>query len=374
MKILHVYRTYFPDPPGGLQEAIRQIALATKALGIESRIFTLSPTPVPNEINLPEGIVVRCRSIAAPASCNVGGVDAVIRFRELENWADIVHYHFPWPFADILRLLGIHNKPAVMTYHSDIIRQRHLGSLYTPLMRMTLRSMVKVIATSPAYAATSGVLQNFVPNGKLQVIPLGIADYRDETLDYDSNYLKILLEDKDQLFILALGVLRYYKGLHVLLEAAETIKAKIIIAGSGPEEDYLRAFVIRKKITNVIFAGRVSDWQKKILLASCHSLVLSSHLRSEAFGMVLVEASMFAKPMVTCEIGTGTSFVNINGETGWVVPPESPKQLAKALNSFIDDIPLALRMGIAARRRYEKLFASEVLGNEYARLYRSVVG
>lgn len=372
MKVLHVYRTYFPDPPGGLQEAIRQIALASKVLGIESRVFTLSPTPDPSEIDLPEAKVIRCRSLAAPASCNIGGLDAVIKFRELENWADIVHYHFPWPFADILRLFGPHSKPAVMTYHSDIIRQRYLGYLYAPLMRTTLQSMARVIATSPAYAASSHVLRNLVASEKLQVIPLGIADYRDEALGDDSDYLQTLLADKDQPFILALGVLRYYKGLHVLLEAAADIKAKIVIAGSGPEEECLRALLISKKITNVIFAGQVSNRQKQVLLARCYALVLTSHLRSEAFGMVLVEASMFAKPMVSCELGTGTSFVNINGETGWVVQPESPKQLAQALNSLIEDVSLAWRMGIAARQRYEKLFTSEALGKAYTMLYNSL--
>ncbi|MDP2902340.1 MAG: glycosyltransferase [Methylovulum sp.] len=373
MKILHIYRTYFPDPPGGLQEAMRQIALATMAFGTESRILTLSPNPIPSEIELPEAKIVRLRSLAAPASCDMGGFDALAKFRELSNWADILHYHFPWPFADILRLFSQKNKPSVMTYHSDIVRQRYLGRLYEPLMRNTLQSMSKVVATSPAYAKTSRVLQHFVTNQQLQVIPLGIADYQYEIVGDDDFYLKRLLADTTQSFVLALGVLRYYKGLHVLLEAAASINAKIIIAGSGAEEEHLKASMISKKITNVIFAGQVSHQQKVILLKHCRVLALPSHLRSEAFGMVLLEASMFAKPMVSCELGTGTSFINIHGETGWVVPPESPEQLAGALNSLLEDAALANRMGIAARQRYEKLFSSEVLGKAYTELYNSVV-
>jgi rhamnosyl/mannosyltransferase len=102
-RTLHVYRTYFPDPPGGLQEAIRQLALSTRAFGVENTIFTLSPKPEPNELTLPEGRVVRRRSWAAPASCDIGGYVAASCFSRLSREADVIHYLFPWPFADILR-------------------------------------------------------------------------------------------------------------------------------------------------------------------------------------------------------------------------------------------------------------------------------
>ena len=103
MKVLHVYRTYFPDPPGGMQEAIRQICLSTQAFGVQNTIFTLSPNPVPAVMERPEATVVRCRSWAAPASCDLGGIDAFTTFRSLVKQADVVHYLFPWPFADLLR-------------------------------------------------------------------------------------------------------------------------------------------------------------------------------------------------------------------------------------------------------------------------------
>jgi rhamnosyl/mannosyltransferase len=90
--------------------------------------------------------------------------------------------------------------------------------------------------------------------------------------------------------------------------------------------------------------------------------------------MVLVEASMFAKPMISCEIGTGTSFVNAHGETGLVVPPEEPAALTAAMNLLVSDDSLATRMGVAARRRYEQMFSAEVLGQRYAELFRQAAG
>jgi glycosyltransferase involved in cell wall biosynthesis len=89
--------------------------------------------------------------------------------------------------------------------------------------------------------------------------------------------------------------------------------------------------------------------------------------------MVLVEAAMFGKPQISCEIGTGTSFVNAHGETGIVVPPEQPDKLARAMNQLLREPATADAMGLAARSRYERLFSGDALGKSYADLYREVV-
>ncbi len=87
-----------------------------------------------------------------------------------------------------------------------------------------------------------------------------------------------------------------YKGLHTLLRAAADVGARVVIAGSGPEGGALREQAQRLGLSGVVFAGQVTDEEKVALLKSCRALVLPSHLRSEAFGMVLVEASMFGSP------------------------------------------------------------------------------
>ncbi|MGF6465687.1 glycosyltransferase [Paraburkholderia youngii] len=375
MRVVHVYRTYFPDPPGGLQEAIRQIALATRERGVEPRILTLSPSPTPTVVERPEGQVIREKSWAAPASCDLGGPCSVIRYREMADWADVVHFHFPWPFADVLHLLGRTKKPTVMTYHSDIVRQKLLGTVYGPLMRRTLRSMSAVVATSPAYARTSETLAACVSKERLKTIPLGIIDYRDEPQPFDAQRQ---LESRlgmlpGEPYFLALGVLRYYKGLHTLVEAARHVQAKIVIAGSGPERGRLAALAREHGASNVVFAGQVTHEEKVALLKGCRAMVLPSHLRSEAFGMVLVEAAMFGKPMVCCEVGSGTSFVNEDGVTGFVVPPEAPEPLIAAINRLALDEALAHGMGAAARQRYERLFSGPALGNAYKSLYEQVL-
>lgn len=393
MRVLHVYRTYFPDPQGGLQEAIRQIALATRPFGVQARVFTLSPQPSPTVIALPEGDVVRSRSWAAPASCDLGGHDALRRFREQVQWADLIHYYFPWPFADLLHWLAPVRKPAVMTYVSDIVRQRAIARLYRPLMKRTLRTMQAIVTASPAYARTSPVLSGLVPAERLQVIPLGIVEdsYGDavreaqaiDTTRRFADAFRTLTRAQSTVatppghgggsrFFLALGVLRYYKGLHVLIDAACASGLPVAIAGDGPERRALEAHA-RRLGAPVAFLGHVTDAEKMALLRDCCALVLPSHLRSEAFGMVLVEAAMAKRPMISCEIGTGTSFVNLDNETGLVVPPEDPAALADAMRILASDTALRLRFGVAARRRYEALFAGRALGQAHAKLYEQVI-
>ena len=373
MKVLQIYRTYFPDPPGGLQEAIRQICLSTQPHGVESTVYTLSPDPVPARIRRPEGEVVRAKSWWAPASCDLGLKDAIDLFSEEARKADVLHFQFPWPYADLLNLLpAARGKPRIMTYQSDIVRQRLLGLAYQPLLRHTLAAMDAVVATSPNYAASSRVLTGLVPQAKLRVIPLAIQDRSEAQRQSASTGICERLGVQPGNFVLSLGVLRYYKGLHTLVSAAGRIEAPVVIAGSGPEADRLMAQA-RDSGGKVVFAGQVTDEEKDELLQACSVFAFPSHVRSEAFGMVLVEASMFATPMVTCDIGSGMSYVNKSGETGLSVQPQCPDELGEAINRIMADKKLAQEMGAAARKRYELLFSSEALGRAYASLYRELL-
>ena len=371
--VLHVYRTYFPDPPGGLQEAIRQIALSTGMQGVANTIFTLSPQPEPGILLQPEARVVRSRSWAAPASCDFGGPAAFSTFSRLAREADVLHYLFPWPFADMLRAAVRSDRPAVLTYISDVVRQRWLGAAYAPLMWRTLRQMRVIVANSPAYARTSPVLSHPDVRDKVRVIPLGIEESSYPKRGDDGIFQRLGLGEGEP-FFLFIGVLRYYKGLQFLVQAAKGLVARVVIAGSGPKQAELVSLAAQAGAGNVVFAGQVSVAEKVALLQHCRALVLPSHLRSEAYGMVLVEAAMFGRPMISCEIGTGTSYVNAHEETGFVVAPESPAELRRAMRMLLADDALAAGMGGAARARYERLFSGPALGRAYSELFREVAG
>ncbi len=369
MKTLNVYRTYFPDPPGGLQEAIRQICLSTQKFDIQNEIFTLSKKPTPRLIQAPEATIYREKSWMAPASCDIGGIKAFMEFNRLSASADLIHLFHPWPFAELLNLVVNKSKPRLLTYISDVVRQKQLGKIYLPLMNKTLDNVDLIVANCPNYVKTSPVLSKTKFEHKIKVIPLGIDQASYPVIDNPIESLHRFHFDKTKPFFLFVGVLRYYKGLHTLLEAAKNTSQAIVIAGSGPEEARLKQMAAELQLSNVFFIGSITNEEKVALLKLCTALILPSHLRSEAYGMVLVEASMYGKPMISCEIGTGTSFVNLHHQTGFVVAPENPTQLSDAIHQ-LSDVSTSTTFGIQARQRYDELFSGIALGKAYSDAYR----
>jgi rhamnosyl/mannosyltransferase len=370
MKVLHVYRTYFPDSQGGLEEVIRQICLNTRELEVESRVFSLSPTPEPAEIDAPEGRVVRVRQAFEIASCGFT-FSGIAEFRRQVDWADIVHYHFPWPYADVLHAMAGYPQRAVVTYHSDIVRQKFLSMLYRPLMHRFLGSMDRIVATSPNYLATSDVLRHY--GEKVDIVPIGINRASYPALEPDSPVLDRVEAEYGRDFFLFVGVLRYYKGLHILLDAIQGAPFQVLIAGAGPVEEALRKQAHELGLDNVRFCGYVDDEVKMAMFALCRGVVFPSYLRSEAFGVTLLEGAMCGKPLVSAEVGSGTSHINMDHKTGYVVTPGCPRSLRQALDRLHENPEQAESMGRQARNRFEELFTGEIMGRRYAEVYRDVL-
>jgi len=369
MRILHVYRTYFPETQGGLEEVIRQICFAASRAGNECDVFTLADQPTPHVVHREEATVHRFKRHFEIASCSIS-LTAGRAFARLANAADLIHYHFPWPFADVLHLALRSDAPAVVTYHSDIVRQRLLGALYGPLMHRFLSSVDRIVCTSPNYGATSRVLARY--QQKIDVVPIGL----DEST-YPVPNADLLARTERQYgtgFFLFIGVLRQYKGLHILLDAMKGAPYRVLIVGSGPMEAELRAQAVRLQLDNVTFAGHVPDDVKVALLRLCRGVVLPSHLRSEAFGVTLLEGAMHARPLISTEVGSGTSYVNEDARTGFVVAPDSPRALRDAMDRLYANPALAEDMGIRARARYERLFTGKQMGERYLRIYRDLLG
>ena len=147
----------------------------------------------------------------------------------------------------------------------------------------------------------------------------------------------------------------------------------VVIVGAGPVEADLKQQAIRLGLTNVVFLGAISDDDKVALLHLCRAVVFPSHLRSEAFGVTLLEGAMFSKPLISSEIGTGSSYVNIDGETGLVIPADDPVGLAKAINRLDTDIELGEKMGAAGRARFKSMFTAQKMAEAYVDLYRRIL-
>jgi rhamnosyl/mannosyltransferase len=367
LRILHVFKTYYPDTVGGIEQVIAQLGCALGRRGHENRIFTLSPDPHPPVLQRPEGEVHRSQQTADIASTTLS-IRALHEFRRHVQWADVIHYQYPWPFADVLHFLWARHKPTVVSYQSDIVKQKSLLKLYAPLRDRFLRSVGTVVATSPGYRRSSEVLARLP--GEVPVIPNGIdeSDYPQSSPEAVQQWRARVGEN----FFLFVGVLRYYKGLHTLVEAARGFSGRVVIAGEGPEGAELQRQISQAGLENVELLGHISEEDKICLLRLCRAFVFPSHLRSEAFGMSLVEAGMCARPMISCDISTGTTYVNEEGVTGHVVPPEDPGRLRAAMQDLLDRPDRAREMGLAARRRFEELFTADAMAQRYEALYRQL--
>ncbi|MDH0896237.1 MULTISPECIES: glycosyltransferase family 4 protein [unclassified Pseudomonas] len=368
MRILHVFKTYLPESIGGIEQVIYQLCQSTEVHGVESEVLTLSPDPHPAQLRVGNHLVHRVKLDLQLASTGFS-FGAPARLKQLAAQADIVHYHFPWPFMDLLHLVADIDKPYVVSYHSDIVRQKYLLALYRPLMSRFLGKAGKIVAASPNYLETSEVLQRY--RDKVEVIPYGLD--KATFPEPDPQRLQHWTERCGPRFFLFVGVMRYYKGLHVLLEAIAGTGYPLVIAGTGPMKRELLRQAERLGLKDIHFAGRIDEEDKAALLQLCTAFVFPSHLRSESFGVSLLEAAMYGKPLISCEIGSGTSYINLHGETGLVVPPSDPKALREAMRTIWEDPESAAVMGQRAAERYQALFTADRMGGQMAELYRSLL-
>ena len=368
MRVLHFFKTYLPESVGGIEQVIYQLCQSGIAHGIHGEVLTLSANPQPREVMVADHKVHRAKLDIQLASTGFS-YSVLKRFRELAAQADVINYHFPWPFMDLVHFTARMHKPTVVTYHSDIVRQKNLLRLYSPLMHRFLGQADRIVAASPNYLATSQVLKHY--RNKTVVVPYGL-DKSSYPVPTDTCVEGWRQRFGDR-FFLFVGVMRYYKGLHILLEAAQGTGYPIVIVGAGPLEQELREQAAALGLDHVHFVGRLGEEDKVALLQLCTAILFPSHLRSEAFGISLLEGAMYGKPMISSEIGTGTSYINIHNETGLVVPPSDPVAFRAAMRTLWDNPLQAQAMGHKAALRYEQLFTAEQMGRQMAKIYREVV-
>jgi len=369
MRVLHFYKTYFPDSVGGVEQVIRQMCVGTGRLGITNQVLSLSRDRHLAPFDY-EGHTVHRVPLNFEVASNAVSAQAIGKLARMAAEADVVHYHFPWPFMDMAHFLARIAKPTVVTYHSDIVRQKALLKLYEPLRHRFLDSVDTIVATSPNYLASSAVLDRY--RDKTRVITFGLD--KSSYPEPDQARLDHWRARVGPKFFLFVGVLRYYKGLHILLDAMAGTDYPVVIVGAGPIEAELKARAARLGLKRVQFVGAVNDLDKAALLKLCYAVAFPSHLRSEAFGISLLEGAMYGKPMISSEIGTGTTYINVHGETGLVVPPSDHEALRAAMHRLWHDPRMAQAMGQRAEARYWQLFTSAQMADNYARLYQELVG
>lgn len=316
LRIAHVYKDVAPSVRGGIERYVRDTAAAAAAAGHEVSVLVASrrgrsaETPAPG-VEVRESTCI-CRILSNPV-CPSFARD-ILRLE-----ADILHFHHPLPTAAAAWCAARPAAPHVVTYHSDIVRQAALVPLVAPFIWPFLRAAGAVLATSPAYVGTSAFLRRL---RNVEVLPLGV--------DLDAFSPGGGRGD----FFLFVGRFRSYKGIPVLLEAWRGMEGRrLLMVGSGPLSDYAS----RNAPRGVELLGEVGEERLLELYRSALCLVLPSTARSEAFGMVQLEAMACGTPVISTALPTGVPWVNRHGETGLVVPPGDPGAIASAARTMLDE-------------------------------------
>jgi glycosyltransferase involved in cell wall biosynthesis len=282
--------------------------------------------------------------------------------------ADIIHGHYPFPLFDIASILIPKTKKIILTWHSEILRQKYIKKLFY-LFTNYLLSRATVTVTSDALKHMSPFLTKNKSN-KILTLPLSVDS---STMDVVDSYSEITdvfgrqIPSKSALFI---GRLCYYKGIDFLLNTLDVNDSlrviPIVISGEGELLCKILHFVKQKKMDNVYVLGRfVSDKEKAYLLSHCHFLLFPSVLETEAFGIVQLEAMAQGKPVINTNLRSGVPWVSINNVTGFTVSVGDTTSLANSiLTMFLDD-NIYLKFSENARNRVKSNFLDSVVAEKY---------
>ena len=292
--------------------------------------------------------------------------DLVRRIRGAK--ADIVHIHWPNPSAVLAYLASSHQGRLILTYHSDVVRQRTLAAAFTPILRALLKRAAAIIVSSPNYIDGSYVLPEF--RERCRVIPFGVStDYFDQ---FDPQTVARIREEYGPRIVLGVGRMVYYKGFEHLLRAMTEVDAHLLLIGKGPLREPLSHLADEIGVGGrVTFLSEVNDIRPYYRAADVFAL--SSVMRSEAFGIVQLEAMASGKPVINTQLDSGVTFVSPHGVSGLTVPPEDSAALARGINQLLERPDWRAALGDAARQRVTHNFTVEKMVQSTYQLYQEMM-
>ena len=355
IRILEVNKAYYPHV-GGIESLVRQYSEKLSEIeNTEIDVLVCRENFGKTYSERINGIhVTRAGSMGTYFSCPVS-LSFIKLFKQMSKNADVVHIHLPFPLADIALILSGYKGKVIVSWHSDIVRQKKLMFFYKPVMKKLLDRADCIITATEGHISGSDYLHEY--RNKCIVIPYGINP---------ENYLSVkpapvLTEKctyKNSIKVFFTGRLVYYKGVDVLIKAFTKVKnCELFISGTGKLENELKEMTKKYHIEDIVhFLGFLPDEQLKQAYRDCDIFVLPSVLKSEAFGIVQLEAMVCGKPVINTRLDSGVPYVSIHGKTGFTVAPSNPAQLAKAINVLARNKKLREKFGENAALRAKKVF------------------
>lgn len=371
MKVLHVGK-FFSPVVGGMESVLFDLVKGLNNQGIATDVICAHTTNTSSVERTRGGYsVTRVASFGMVASTSICP-GMVPMLRKIANRYDLIHIHLPNPMANLAMLFGGFKGKVVLHWHSDIVKQRHLLKLYEPLQSWILDRADAIVATSPAYAESSPYLATW--RSKVSIIPIGIDP---SSLPVDEQRLAELREaHMGRKIVFALGRMTYYKGFQYLIDAARNLPKdiRILIGGSGELKEQFALQIRSSGLEDRIqLLGKVPASDLGAYYALCDIFCLPSIARSEAFGVVMLEAMSLGKPVIATDIpGSGVPWVNQHGLSGLNIPVKDSDSLARTIANLAEDSNLQTKLGAGARRHFEANFGAAKMTGQLIDLYRQI--
>ncbi len=363
LRVLHIGK-FYPPHPGGMETHLQALCGELKrTVNVEVVVAGDGRETLEETI---DGVrVARLGTLlnfaAAPVCPQMVG-------RVRASRADIVHIHWPNPTAVLAYLASGHRGPLVVSYHSDVIRQRLLRKPFWPILKHALRRSRAIIAATPNYVESSPILRKF--RERCRVIPYGIELEQFDRVD--TIEVSRLRREYGPRIVLGVGRLVYYKGFEYLIRAMRDVEGRLLIVGGGPLREELEREAREAGVSErVHFLTDVADVRPYYHAADVFAL--SSVARSEAFGIVQLEAMACRKPVINTELDSGVTFVSLDRQTGLTVLPADARALGDAINKLLDDPALSAAYGQAGRRRVEQEFNLDLMTRRTLQVYDEVM-
>jgi rhamnosyl/mannosyltransferase len=345
---------YYPPHLGGIEFHVRDLAEGlVEHAGTAVRALVCNGQQSRVEETVGGVEVVRCARAAEFSSTPIAwGFAREIRAEAARaEPPDVFHFHFPYPWGETAWLAARPDTPMVVTYHSDIVRQKAALAGYRPLLEKFLDSADLIIASSPNMIEHSPFLA--ARAHKCRHVDFGLHV---ERIDGDertrARAAEFRAEHHGRRIVLFVGRLIYYKGADVLVRAMEHVDADLVMIGSGPLEGELRSIAVARGMSDRIrFIPPVGEADLAAWYHAADVFALPSVARSEAFGLVQIEAHAAGTPVVSTDLTTGVPYANLDGVTGYTVPVGDTGALAGALSRLLSDDELRKRLGSQARDR-----------------------
>ncbi|STR45487.1 glycosyltransferase [Iodobacter fluviatilis] len=373
MKVLQ-FGKFYPPVIGGIESVMFDLTEGLNTHGVSTDVLCSNKVNhSTTELVSGEYQVYRSASWGQIFSTSISPAMIQKLAKVVKNY-DILHVHLPDPMANLAIWLVRPNCKIVLHWHSDIVKQKNLLKLYAPLQEWLLRRADVIIATSSVYLQSSQTLIRH--RSKVSIIPIGIKDPASLVNKTILNKFKEKFHAKRIVF--SLGRMSYYKGFSYLVDAAKYIEddTVILIGGSGELFVDLQKQIDGSGVADKVkLLGKIPHEELFSYYSVCDLFCLPSIFKSEAFGVVLLEAMAFSKPVVATKIpDSGVPWVNAHDVSGINVPIMDSVALAKAINSILSSQDLMNRYAASARDRYLSTFTADKMVLSTSKLYEALLG